>query len=93
MCLRASCPTDVPLLKEKNLPNIVTPDIQPVHMDMAASEGPDKHMNSVVDLTLLARAACLVSTSSGFSHHAWLYGGGKSCHKPFWECTAKHERN
>lgn len=79
-------PTSQPT-QEKNLANVITPDLQPTHVDLVPGDSADKHQTSVVDLMLLARATCLVTSPSGFSHHAWLAGGGKACQREFYNCS------
>ena len=75
------------VVQERNLANIVTPDLTPVHIDLAAANSVDDHKTSVVDMMLLSRAECLVTSQSGFSHHAWLAGGGKACQRMFFNCS------
>lgn len=74
--------------QEKNLVNVITPDLEPVHIDLAAKNSASDHKTSVVDLILLGRATCLVTSPSGFSHQAWLAGGGKPCQREFMNCTS-----
>lgn len=69
-----------------NLPNIVAPASLPVHMDRAREQSLLEHQHTVVDFVLLGIADCLVTSPSGFSHHAWLFGGAKPCHQSFHAC-------
>lgn len=68
-------------------PDLVAPAATSVHLDRALGRTIKEHQSTVVDLVLLARAACLVTSPSGFSHHAWLAGGGKQCQRMFNNCS------
>lgn len=82
-------------LQQGHVPNVVAPATQPVHIDqaLALDHNATAHRSTVVDMLLLGRAACLVTSPgykhgglSGFSHHGWLLGGAKQCHIDFREC-------
>lgn len=72
--------------QDHNFPGIVTPDGRPVHLDRADGSSVEDHQTAVLDLALLARSRCLVTSPSGFSHHSWLAGGGKACQRMFFDC-------
>lgn len=74
-------------LKDRGFPSVVTPAGAPVHLDRADGASIEQHQATIVDLALLARAECLVTSPSGFSHHAWLAGGGKACQRVFFDCA------
>lgn len=72
-----------------NVVGAVAPSGSPTHIDRVrnATLGARAHEATFVDLALLAGAACLVTSKhSGFSHHAWLAGGGKACHRVLTDC-------
>lgn len=78
-----------------NLLNVVTPSTEPIHIDQALhlDQNVRAHSSTVVDLILLSRGVCLVTSPgyrhgglSGFSHHGWLLGGAKPCHIDFRRC-------
>lgn len=82
-------------LQQGHVPGVVAPSTEPVHIDQALhlDNNATAHRGTVVDLLLLSRAACLVTSPgykhgglSGFSHHGWLLGGGKPCHIDFRDC-------
>jgi hypothetical protein len=82
-------------LKQGHLPSIVAPRTEPVHIDQALylDHNATAHRGTVIDLVLLSRAECLVTSPgykhgglSGFSHHGWLLGGAKPCHVDFRDC-------
>jgi hypothetical protein len=82
-------------LREGQLPNVVAPSSDAVHIDqaLALDNSLTAHRSTVVDLLLLSRAVCLVTSPgyrqggwSGFSHHGWLLGGAKPCHIDFRRC-------
>lgn len=74
--------------QDHNFPGIVSPPGRPVHIDYSTGSTVEDHQTSVVDLALLARSQCLVTSPSGFGHHAWLAGGGKKCQRMFFNCTS-----
>lgn len=74
-------------LQDKNIPNMVAAQSLPVHLDHAPNESLDRHKRTIVDLVLLGWAECLIRSRSGFSHHAWLFGGAKTCHADFLDCS------
>lgn len=82
-------------LSPGHLPHVVAPSTQPVHIDQTLhlDNNVTAHRSTVVDMVLLSRGACLVTSPgyrhdglSGFSHHAWLLGGGRPCHIDFRKC-------
>jgi hypothetical protein len=82
-------------LREGHLPNVVAPSADAVHIDqaLALDNNLTAHRSTVVDLLLLSRGGCLVTSPgyrhgglSGFSHHGWLLGGAKPCHIDFRRC-------
>lgn len=82
-------------LREGHLPNVVAPSVLPVHIDQALNleHNATAHRSTVVDLILLSRGVCLVTSPgyrhnglSGFSHHGWLLGGGKTCRVDYRRC-------
>lgn len=73
-------------LASHNLHRVVSPSYQPVHTDHGDTHNVAAHKTSVVDMVLLGMSECLVTSPSGFSHMAWLYGGGKPCKREFLEC-------
>jgi hypothetical protein len=68
-------------------PAFVAPQGLPIHTDRAVGQQLVTHQNTVVDLVLLGWARCLVVSPTALSYHAWLYGGGKECRRPFMHCT------
>lgn len=73
-------------LQENLLGNMVAPGGLPVHLDRADGQSLQAHRNTVVDMVLLGWGECLVTSRSGFSLHAWLFGGAKECAIPFKSC-------
>lgn len=82
-------------IREGHLRHVVGPNTQSVHIDQALNldDNARAHRSTVVDLVLLSRAVCLVTSPgyrhgslSGFSHHAWLLGGAKPCRVDFRKC-------
>lgn len=73
-------------LQENILGNVVSPGGLPVHLDRAEGQSLEAHRKTFVDLVLLGWGECLVTSNSGYSLHAWLYGGGKPCRAPFKAC-------
>lgn len=71
-----------------NLKNIVSPAFQPVHIDHVQNGSPAQHQGTVIDFYLLSRAYCMVTSPSGFSHHAWLAGGGTACQRVSYNCSS-----
>jgi hypothetical protein len=67
------------VLQEQSFKGLVSASGLPVHLSQAKGQSLDAHRSSVVDLVLLANAECLAASRSGFSLHAWLYGGAKKC--------------
>jgi hypothetical protein len=63
--------------------NVITPAHDAVHTKLRSLEA---HMQSFVDLNLIARARCAVLSYSGFSNVGWWLGGGKSCRMMLSEC-------
>jgi hypothetical protein len=84
-------PHDTVALQDNHFSGIIAPHGHPVHLDRATSSSIEEHQRTVIDLILLARASCLVTSPSGFSHHAWLAGGGKQCQRMFFNCTSMHD--
>lgn len=74
------------LVQQHALLDFVSPSGLPVHLDRAQGESVEAHASTVVDMVLLAWSHCLVTSRSGFSEHAWLYGGGKTCRVQFTDC-------
>jgi uncharacterized membrane protein YgcG len=68
------------------LSNVVTPDYDAVHTKMNSVEA---HLQSFVDLNLIARAKCSVLSHSGFSNVGWWLSGGNSCRLMLSECYKK----
>jgi hypothetical protein len=68
------------------LANVVTPSYDAVHTKMNSVES---HLQSFVDLNLLARAKCSVLSHSGFSNVGWWMSGGNSCRVMLSECHSK----
>jgi hypothetical protein len=66
-------------LHDNLLRDVVAPGGLPVHLDRAEGQSLEAHRNAIVDLVLLGWSECLVTSRSGFSLHAWLYGGAKEC--------------
>lgn len=66
-------------IQERLLHNMVAPKGLPVHLDRAEAQPLEAHMRTFVDLVMLAWGHCLVTSRSGYSLHAWLYGGAKPC--------------
>jgi hypothetical protein len=82
-------------LREGHLLGVVSPDGDAVHLDLAPAldHNLTSHSISVVDMLLLSRGVCLVTSPgfahsglSGFSHQSWLLGGAKPCHIDFKSC-------
>jgi hypothetical protein len=65
---------------------LVSPSGLPVHLALAKGQSLDAHRRTVVDMVLLASGECLATSKSGFSLHAWLYGGAKPCMVPWTNC-------
>jgi hypothetical protein len=68
------------------LADAVTPAYDAVHTKMNSVES---HLQSFVDLNLMARAKCSVMSHSGFSNVGWWLGGGSSCKMLLSECHKK----
>jgi hypothetical protein len=66
--------------------NLITPPGLPVHLDRAEGQPIHSHQDTFVDMVLMGWADCLVTSRSGFSLHAWLYGGAKACTVPLTSC-------
>jgi hypothetical protein len=73
-------------LQQGALPTVVTPAGLPVHLDQAQGQSLAAHRSTIVDLVLLSSGTCLVTSVSGFSLHAWLYGGAKPCTAALTSC-------
>ena len=58
------------------LTSVITPHYEAVHTKFNIVES---HLQSFIDLNLLARATCLVLSHSGFSNAAWWMSGGNPC--------------
>lgn len=74
------------LQERSGVMNCVTPDGLPVHLDRAVGQSLSAHQSTVVDMVLLGWSSCLVVSRSGFSEHAWLFGGGKPCRVELTSC-------
>ena len=59
----------------------------PVHVDRAEAQDVRTHQSSFVDMVLLGSATCFASSPSGFSAMSWLAGGGKPCHRAFYNAS------
>lgn len=70
-----------------HLPGFVTPSLVPVHVDKAANHNLSSHKTTFVDLTMLGKATALVTSPSGFSHQAWLLGGGTNYMAQYTACV------
>jgi hypothetical protein len=73
-------------LLELDLGSLVSPAGLPVHLDHADGHSLQAHQSTFADMVMLGWAQCLVTSRSGFSLHAWLYGGAKPCVLPFKSC-------
>ena len=73
-------------LQDKLVSNVVAPGGLPVHLDRAHNQSLQAHQKTIVDLVLLGWAECLVTSRSGFSLQAFLYGGAKPCSVQFTKC-------
>lgn len=67
------------LVRRSTFPSLYIPSHLPVHLDRGKNMPLEEHQQTIVELELLARSECIVLMRSGFSHHAWLRGGGKLC--------------
>jgi hypothetical protein len=65
------------------LAGVVAPQYEAVHTKLNSHRD---HLLSFVDLNLLARAKCLVTSHSGFSNVGWWMSGGNSCRMMLGEC-------
>lgn len=74
------------MLQENIVGRVVTPPGLPVHVSKAGGQTLEAHRSTVVDMVLLAWSECLATSKSGFSLHAWLYGGAKPCRLPWTTC-------
>jgi len=74
------------MLQEQHFRRVITPAGLPVHLGSASEQSLDAHRSTVVDMVLLAWSECLVTSRSGYSLHAWLYGGAKPCMLPWRTC-------
>ena len=85
--LHWACRAPLPLPPQAgNIANMLTADVLAVHLDRGEDNSVAEHQGTFIDLSLLARAACLVTSPSGFSHQSWLAGGGKACQRMFYAC-------
>lgn len=75
------------MLQDHKFPGLVSAGGRPVHLDRGITTSIEDHQSTIVDMIMLAQAECLVTTPSGFSHHAWLAGGGKPCQRMFYNCS------
>jgi hypothetical protein len=73
--------------QDNKFPGLIAPSGQPIHLDRAAPSSVQDHQHTVVDMIILAKASCLVTSPSGFSHQAWMAGGGKACQRMFFNCS------
>jgi hypothetical protein len=73
-------------LKSDTFGNMVAPQGLPVHLDHAVDQSLAAHRNTIVNMVLLGWAECIVTSRSGYSLHAWLYGGATDCFVPFTSC-------
>jgi hypothetical protein len=71
---------------ESQFGGFVSPGGLPVHLDRAGSQSLQAHQRTFVDMVMLGWGQCLVTSHSGFSLHAWLFGGAKPCFVPFRAC-------
>jgi hypothetical protein len=74
------------MLQEQHFRRIVTPEGLPVHVGKAEDQSLEAHRSTVVDMVLLGWSECLATSKSGFSLHAWLYGGAKPCRLAWKSC-------
>lgn len=73
------------VIQQGHYRRVVAPTGLPVHT-AAGKQSLQEHRRSVVDMVLLGWADCIVTSHSGFSLHAWLYGGAKPCILPWRSC-------
>jgi hypothetical protein len=69
--------------RNSKLANVVTPSYDAVHTKLNSVEA---HLQSFVDINLMARAKCLLMSHSGFSNVGWWLGGGSSCRMMLSDC-------
>lgn len=74
------------VLQEQHFRGLISASGLPVHLGMAQGQSLETHRRTVVDMVLLANAECLATSRSGFSLHAWLYGGAKPCMVSWRKC-------
>lgn len=67
--------------------NVVTPSGDAAfHLENAPNASIVAHHQTFVELIMLGQSECMVTSMSGFSHVAWLLGGGKQCREQVKSC-------